>query len=41
MDAAAPYDMKLKVLAVLSESTVDEMKEAIDFWITDRAGDSI
>jgi len=39
MDAAAVYDMKLKVLAVLSESTVDEMKEVIDFWITDRAGD--
>ena len=38
-DAAAAHDMKLKVLAVLSDSTLDEIKESIDFWITDRAGD--
>jgi len=38
-DAAAAYDMKLKILSVLSDTTVDEIKESIDFWITDRAGD--
>ena len=38
-DVAAAYDMKLKVLAVLSDTTVDEVKESIDFWMTDRAGD--
>jgi len=37
--AAAAYDMKLKVLAVLSDTKVDEVKESIDFWMTDRAGD--
>ena len=38
-DGAKAYEFKLKCLAILSNSTVDEVKSAIDFWMTDRAGE--
>lgn len=39
VDGARAYETKLKCLAALSNSSVDEMKESIDFWMSDRAGD--
>ncbi|ESO85476.1 hypothetical protein LOTGIDRAFT_154967 [Lottia gigantea] len=38
-DGARAYGMKLQCLATLSNSTVDEIKSHIDFWICDRASD--
>ena len=38
-DGAKAYEFKLKCLAILANSTVDEVKSAIDFWMTDRAGE--
>ncbi len=38
-DGAKAYDFKLKCLAILAHSTVEEIKSEIDFWMTDRAGD--
>ncbi|ESO85585.1 hypothetical protein LOTGIDRAFT_155073 [Lottia gigantea] len=38
-DGAWAYGMKLQCLATLSNSTVDEIKSHIDFWISDRASD--
>ena len=38
-DGAAAYEFKLKCLAILANSTVDELKSEIDFWMTDRAAD--
>ena len=38
--AAESYEYKMKCLAVLYNSTVEHIKESIDFWISDRAGDS-
>ena len=37
---AKVYEQKLKCLAVLSETTVIELKDFIDFWMSDRAGDN-
>ena len=39
-DHAQVYEEKLKCLAVLSETTVGELKEFIDFWMSDRASDN-
>lgn len=39
VDGARAYETKLKCLAALPNSSVDEMKESIDFWMSDRAGD--
>lgn len=37
---AKSYDFKLQCLAVLSNTTVtEEIKEQVDFWMSDRAGD--
>ena len=33
------YEYRMKCLAVLYNSTVEHIKESIDFWISDRAGD--
>ena len=30
----------LNMLSILSESSLDEVKQAIDFWMVDRAGDA-
>ena len=38
-DGAKAYEFKLNCLAVLANSTVDELKSQIDFWMTDRAGE--
>ncbi|XP_013414654.1 uncharacterized protein LOC106176709 [Lingula anatina] len=38
-DGAKAYEFKLKCLAILANSTVDELKSEIDFWMTDRAAD--
>ena len=38
-DGALGYELKLKSLAVLAGVDVEELKSAVDFWITDRAGD--
>ena len=38
-EGAKAYEFKLKCLSILAECSVDELKTAIDFWITDRAGD--
>ena len=34
------YEGKLKCLATLAGTTVDDIKSHIDFWMTDRAGDN-
>ena len=39
-DNAKVYEGKLKCLAALAGTTVDEIKNHIDFWMTDRAGDN-
>ena len=33
------YEQKLKYLAILGDTTVDDIKSQIDFWMCDRAGD--
>ena len=38
-DGAATYEEKLKILAILGDSTLDEIKNEVDFWMSDRAGD--
>ena len=38
-DAAKAYEYKLKCLSILADTTVDEIKSNIDFWMTDRASD--
>ena len=38
-DGAKAYEFKLNCLAILANSTVDELKSEIDFWMTDRAGE--
>eukprot|EP00918_Siedleckia_nematoides_P017625 GHVU01037888.1.p1 GENE.GHVU01037888.1~~GHVU01037888.1.p1 ORF type:complete len:100 (+),score=13.34 GHVU01037888.1:609-908(+) len=40
-DGAKAYEFKLECLAILSNTTVDEIKEHIDFWMSDRAGDCL
>lgn len=37
--SAETYEYKLKCMAVLCNSSLDEIKEYIDFWMTDRASD--
>ena len=32
-------NLKLKCLAILANSTIDELKSEMDFWMTDRAAD--
>ena len=39
LDGARAYELRLKMLSVLAECSVDDLKSEIDFWITDRAGD--
>ena len=39
IDAAQAYTVRLKILAALSDSTVEDIKESVDFWMCDRAGD--
>lgn len=38
-EGAEAYKYKLQMLALLTNSTCDEVLEAFDFWLTDRAGD--
>ena len=38
-DGTKAYEFKLNCLAILANSTVDELKSDIDFWMTDRAGE--
>ena len=38
-DGAEAYKFKLKCLAIFANSTIDELKSEIDFWMTDRAAD--
>ena len=38
-DGAASYELKLRCLALLADSDVEDIKSSIDFWMTDRAGD--
>ena len=38
-DGALTYEYKLKVLAALTNSSMDELINNVDFWMTDRAGD--
>lgn len=38
-DSATAYEYKLRCLAVLAGTDVDEIKTAVDFWMTDRAAD--
>ena len=39
LDAAQAYTVRLKILAALADSSVEDIKESIDFWMCDRAGD--
>ena len=39
-DSAATYEEKLKILKFLGDSTLDEIKNEVDFWMSDRAGDN-
>ena len=39
-DSAEAYEEKLKILAILGDCTVEEMKNNVDFWMSDRAGDN-
>ena len=39
-DSAIQVTNVLKMLSILSESPLSEVKQAIDFWIVDRAGDA-
>ena len=39
VDAAKAYTVKLKCMAALADSTVEDIIESIDFWMCDRAGD--
>ena len=39
-DSAATYEEKLKILAILGDFTLDEIKNEVDFWMSDRAGDN-
>ncbi|KAL4219994.1 Cullin-2 [Mactra antiquata] len=38
-DGTKAYEFKLKCLALLADTTVNDLKEHIDFWMSDRAGD--
>ena len=38
-DGGAAYEYKLKVLAMLTGSSLEEVMSHIDFWMSDRAGD--
>ena len=38
-DAASAYEFKLRCLAILSNSSVEEIKSSVDFWMFGRAGD--
>ena len=37
-DGAAAYKYRLRCLAILGDTDVEEIKTAVDFWMTDRAG---
>ena len=39
LEGAEGYEYKLKVVSVVGGCSVDDIKEAIDFWMSDRAGD--
>ena len=39
-DSAATHEEKLKILANLGDSTLDKIKNEVDFWMSDRAGDN-
>ena len=38
-DGAAAYEFKLRWLVILANSSVDEIKNQVDFWMSDRAAD--
>lgn len=38
-EAASAYSYKLESLALLADTSVEDIKASIDFWISDRAGD--
>ena len=38
-DGAQAYQFKLNCLAILANSTTEELKSEIDFWMSDRAAD--
>ena len=38
-DGATAYEFKLQCLAILANSTVQDIKSSIDFWMSDCAGD--
>ncbi|ESO93018.1 hypothetical protein LOTGIDRAFT_162042 [Lottia gigantea] len=38
-DAAKAYEYKLQSLAILADTSLDDIKQHIDFWMTDRAAD--
>ena len=38
-DGAKAYEFELNCLAILANSTIDELKSEIDFWMSDRAAD--
>lgn len=40
VDSAKTYQHKLQCLAVLTDSSVEEILSSIDFWMADRAGDN-
>ena len=39
-ESAATYEEKLKILANLDDSTLDEIKNEVGFWMSDKAGDN-
>ncbi|KAK6168581.1 hypothetical protein SNE40_019782 [Patella caerulea] len=39
VEGAKTYEFKLQCLAILSNSTVGEIKQHVDFWMSDRVGD--
>ena len=38
-DAASGYEFKLRCLAILFNSSVEEIKSSVDCWMSDRTGD--
>ena len=38
-DGARDYEQKMKILALLADTTLDDIKAQVDFWMTDRAID--
>ena len=38
-DGAAAFEYKLRCFAIMADTDVEEIKTAVDFWMTNRAGD--